>query len=155
MKCKNCNGIGEIGIKSIGDFDRGTITHCKICGGTGKIMEKKIRKFNTGAVRDTSEGKHDYEGYFSPLVIRAFGNYMIKHSKSPDGKSRESDNWQKGFGDKHFSVCIKSAWRHFLDLWLSHRGYKGRESIDEAICGLLFNIMAYYHQLLKGRINNE
>jgi len=111
----------------------------------------EIRKFNTGASRDTNEGKNDYEGSLSPLVIKAYGDYMTKHRKMSDGSLRPADNWQKGFGDNHFSVCIKSAWRHFLDLWMEHRGYKSRETIDEAICGLLFNVMAYYHQLLVNR----
>lgn len=112
---------------------------------------KKIRKFDTGAVRDTAEGKNDYEGYLSPLVIEAFGDYMTKHRVQPDGALRDSDNWQKEFGPNHYKVCISSAWRHFLDLWKEHRGFKSRDGIDEAICGLLFNIMAYYHKYLKDK----
>ena len=57
---------------------------------------KKGRYFNTGAYRDTDENKNDYEGYLSPLVIEAFGNYMTKHRKQSDGNLRTSDNWQKG-----------------------------------------------------------
>ena len=118
-------------------------------------MDKKIRKFNTGATRDTNEGKNDYEGFFSPLVIEAYGNYMTKHRKQADGNLRDSDNWQKGFGDNHFAVCIKSLFRHYVDLWLWHRGYKCRETIDDAICGILFNTIAYYHKLLNNRRNGK
>jgi len=118
-------------------------------------MSGEIRQFNTGATRDSEQGKNDYEGFLSPLVIEEFGNYMTKHRKQSDGSLRDSDNWQKGFGDNHFDVCIKSLWRHFLDLWKEHRGYKSRETIDDAICGILFNTMAYYHQLLKNRQKNE
>ena len=90
----------------------------------------KIRKFDTGATRDDDLTKNDYEGFFSPLVIEAFGDYMNKHRKQADGKLRDSDNWQKGFP---YSVLMKSLWRHFLDLWKYHRGFKGKETIDDAI----------------------
>jgi len=109
----------------------------------------KIRKFKSGATRDTDEGKNDYEGFLSPLVIERFGNYMSKHRKLTDGSLRDSDNWQKGFGEKHFDVCMKSLWRHFLDLWKEHRHYNSREGVEDAICGILFNTMAYYHEYLK------
>lgn len=111
----------------------------------------KIRKFNTGATRDSNEGKYDYEGFLSPIVLEAYGKYMHKHRKQSDGSLRDSDNWQKGFGDNHFSVCIKSLWRHFHDLWMEHRGNKSREGLDDAICGMMFNIMAYYHKVLVDR----
>jgi len=114
---------------------------------------KKIRKFKTGATRDTELGKNDYEGFISPLVIEAFGDYMTKHRVQTDGKLRDSDNWQKGFGENHLSVCIKSLWRHFLDLWKMHRGFEGRGTIDDALNGILFNAMAYYHKILIDRRN--
>ena len=146
VSCETCGGTGII--------NQAAALACPTCKGKGYTMSKKntnIRKFKTGASRDTNEGKNDYEGSLSPLVIKAYGDYMTKHRKMSDGSLRPADNWQKGFGDNHFSVCIKSAWRHFLDLWMEHRGYKSRETIDEAICGLLFNVMAYYHQLLVNR----
>ena len=118
-------------------------------------MKKRIRKFISGATRDTDEGKYDYEGFFSPIVLERFGQYMNKHRKQSDGSLRDSDNWQKGFGENHFSVCMKSLWRHFMDLWLEHRGFKSREGIDDAICGILFNTMAYYYKLLIERKQNE
>jgi len=55
-----------------------------------------MREFISGATRDDSEGKNDYEGYLSPLVLRRFGDYMTLHRKQADGKLRDSDNWQKG-----------------------------------------------------------
>ena len=39
-----------------------------------------------------------------------------------------------------------------MDMWMLHRGYKGREEMDDAICGTMFNVMAYYHRLLVNRI---
>lgn len=110
-----------------------------------------MRNFDTGASRDNDKEKIDPEGFYSPLVIQAFSEYMHKNRIQADGKLRDSDNWQKLFGEDHLNVCMKSAWRHFLDLWMFHRGYKGRDTIDDAICGLLFNIQAYYYKLLKDR----
>lgn len=114
-----------------------------------------IREFGTGATRNTAEEKPDYEGYLNPLVIEAFGKYMLKHQKQTDGSMRGSDNWQNLFGEKHFDVCIKSLWRHFLDLWREHRGYKSREGLDNALNGILFNTMAYYYKILRDREENK
>lgn len=110
-----------------------------------------MRKFKTGATRDSEKNKIDPEGFLSPLVIQAYSEYMNKHRIQADGNVRDSDNWQKLFGEEHLNVCMKSAWRHFLDLWMFHRGYKGRDTIDDAINGILFNIMAYYYKILKDR----
>jgi len=110
-----------------------------------------MRRFKSGATRDNNEGKFDFEGFLSPLVLEAYAKYMHKNRLQADGKLRASDNWQKGFGDNHLDVCIKSLWRHFLDLWKEHRGYKSRDGIDDAIGGILFNIMAYYYWILINR----
>lgn len=107
-----------------------------------------IRTFSTGATRDTEEGKNDYEGYLSPAVIEAFGNYMTRHRVQSDGSLRASDNWQKGIPRDAY---IKSAWRHLLDLWKEHRGLDSRDGIDEALGGLLFNVMGYWLEHLKER----
>lgn len=112
----------------------------------------EMREFKNGATRNSDIGKNDYDGFFSPLVVEAFGNYMNSHRTQADGKLRDSDNWQKGFGDEHFKVCMKSLWRHFLDFWAIHRGYKRIDKMDghevtiiEAGNAMLFNIMAYMH----------
>ena len=110
---------------------------------------KKIRQFESGATRDSEDSKNDYEGFLHPLVIQAFGDYMTRHRKQSDGKLRDSDNWQKMFGEKHKDVCIKSMWRHFLDLWLFHRGYKGRDNIEDALAGIIFNAQAYWLKILN------
>jgi len=106
----------------------------------------QIRRFKTGATRDTDENKNDYEGFLSPLVIQRFGDYMTKHRKQSDGSIRDSDNWQKGIPKEEY---IKSAWRHFLDWWLEHRGHKSREGIEDALCALIFNVQGYLHEILK------
>jgi hypothetical protein len=117
-----------------------------------------MRTFESGATRDNTEHKNDYEGFLSPLVIRAYGDYMQKHRVQADGSIRDSDNWQRGMG---LHVMIKSLWRHFMDLWAIHRGYKtldfdGKEVIiEDALCGILFNTMGYFHELLSKRIAQE
>lgn len=117
----------------------------------------KIRTFDTGATRDTAEDKHDPEGFLSPLVINRFCEYMHKNRMQSDGNLRDSDNWQNGFG---FPVLAKSIWRHFKDVWTLHRGHevirkeKGKTvkiNMEDALCGLMFNAMAYLHEHLVAK----
>jgi hypothetical protein len=111
-----------------------------------------IRKFETGATRDTAGNKHDYEGFISPLVIEAYGDYMHENRRQKDGTLRDSDNWQKGIPLK---VYIKSGWRHFFQWWKISRGLPCKDEngkpvdLRHAICGLLFNAMGYLHESLK------
>ena len=42
-----------------------------------------IRRFDTGATRDSVAGKLRYEGYFSPLVLKARAQYMRIGGTSP------------------------------------------------------------------------
>jgi hypothetical protein len=107
------------------------------------------REFSTGSNRNSDEGKLDYEGFLSPIVVQKFGEYMHKHRKLEDGTLRDSDNWQKLFGDDHYSVCMKSMWRHFHDLWMEHRGYRSREGIEDAMMGIMFNVNAYAFKYYK------
>lgn len=106
----------------------------------------EIRKFDTGATRDTDQGKFDFEGFLSPLVIERFGEYMTKHRKQSDGSLRDSDNWQKGIPKDAY---MKSGWRHFFDWWKEHRGLGSKEGLEEALCALMFNVMGYLHEYLK------
>lgn len=119
-----------------------------------------MRRFKSGATRDDNEKKNDYEGYFHPLVIEEYGNYMTVHRKQADGELRDSDNWQRGIPK---TAYIKSLWRHFLDLWFLHRGYKrfdkkdGHEiTVREACCAIKFNINGYLYEDLKNKkeVNN-
>ena len=135
--------------------DRGT-AHCNFCSWS-KAKESSVdlgtgvREFGTGATRDTAAGKPDYEGFLSPLVIRAFGEYMLKHQDTAAG-GRSSDNWQKGIPK---DVYIKSAWRHFFDWWSEHRHCGSREGLVDAICGLLFNLQGYLHEYLKEQAKEQ
>jgi hypothetical protein len=107
-----------------------------------------IRKFDTGATRDTDVGKLDYEGFLSPIVLKRYAEYMNKHRTQSDGGLRDSDNWQKGIPKDTY---MKSMWRHFMDLWFEHRGLKGRDGIEEALCAIIFNCMGYLFELLKNK----
>jgi hypothetical protein len=107
-----------------------------------------IRQFETGATRDTAQDKFDFEGFLSPLVLERYAQYMHKHRKQSDGSLRDSDNWQKGIPK---DVYMKSGYRHFFDWWKEHRGIASREGLEDALCAILFNVMGYLHEVLKGR----
>lgn len=118
-----------------------------------------MRTFKSGATRDSEEGKYDYEGFLHPLVIERYGQYMDKHRKQPNGTLRASDNWQLGIPKEAY---MKSMWRHFLDVWFIHRGYKRYDkqrneeiTIDEALMALLFNVMGYAYEVLKEKSNKR
>lgn len=114
----------------------------------------KVREFEGGATRDTDEGKLDYEGFLSPLVLERYAQYMNKNRVQSDGNVRDSDNWQKGIPLPQY---IKSLWRHFFAVWKEHRStpggvrlpVPGEIGIDEDLCGVLFNTMGYLHEFLK------
>jgi hypothetical protein len=118
-----------------------------------------MRQFKTGATRDNDEMKNDYEGFFSPAVLERYGDYMTKHRKQADGKLRASDNWQ--FGIPKYAY-MKSIWRHFLDVWFIHRGYKRFDkqrneeiTMQEALCALIFNVMGYLFEDLKEKQDRD
>jgi hypothetical protein len=107
-----------------------------------------VRQFDTGATRDTDTDKHDPEAFLSPIVLARFNEYMHRNRKQKDGSYRDGDNWQKGIPRDAY---MKSMWRHFLDLWLYHRGYRERatEDIETALCAIMFNAMGYLFEVLR------
>ena len=104
----------------------------------------ELRTFATGATRDTAQGKLDYEGFLNPLVLRRYAEFMHKNRVQPDGSYRDSDNWQLGIPKEAY---MKSLFRHFMDVWLIHRG--GTEMNQEALCAIMFNAMGYLLEVLK------
>jgi hypothetical protein len=106
------------------------------------------------ATRDVADGKLDFEGCMSPLVDKAFGEYMLRHQNTANGL-RGSDNWQSLFGEEHLDVCLKSLLRHVHDLRMYHDGFETRDGVDEAIGGIIFNANAYWYKLLLERKNDE
>ena len=115
-------------------------------------MKQSIRIFESGATRDTDEGKWDYEGFLSPIVLKRYAEYMHKNRLQSDGNLRDSDNWQKGI-DKN--AYMKSGFRHFMDWWSLHRGYEGRGDMEDALMALLFNVMGYTYEILKEKEPNK
>lgn len=103
---------------------------------------------NSKATRDDDKDKLDYEAALSPIVLKRYVEYMKKHNSD----TRKEDNWQGLFGEHHCDVCMKSLMRHVMDLWLFHRGYKGRDDIEEALCAILFNAMAYLYKIEKDKL---
>jgi hypothetical protein len=111
-------------------------------------LNAKVRQFDSGATRNLDDGKVDFEGFLSPLVLERYAQYMHKHRQQADGSLRDSDNWQRGIP---LPVYMKSAWRHFFDVWKEHRGISTPEGLEDSLCALLFNISGYLHEHLKGR----
>jgi len=121
----------------------------------GKIKKGKnldLKVFKTGATRNTDFGKPNYEAALSPLVIKCFGDYMVRHRMQPDGSVRKDDNWQKGMSFDSYMEC---GYRHFMDWWLEHRGHESRDGLEDALCGLLFNVQGYLHEHLKKELKKK
>ena len=113
------------------------------------VDPKVIREFETGATRDTEDGKLDFEAFFSPAVLLKYAEYMNEHRTQKDGKVRAGDNWQKGIPRDAY---MKSMMRHFMDVWLAHRGEPGHtEPLEEALCALLFNAMGYLFNVIEDK----
>ena len=112
---------------------------------SGATMESYTR----GATRTACETKIDPEGFFSPLVMLRYSEYMHKCRVQADGTLRDSDNWQGGIPLWRY---MKGKWRHFLDTWLMHRGYKKVTTeglnLQDCLCAELFNTMGYLHVVL-------
>jgi len=122
----------------------------------------KIRQFSTGATRDVDYDKIDPEAFLDPLALGEYFEFMHRHRFQKDGSVRDGDNWQKGFTR---NAIMKSAWRHFYDIWLMHRGneprsedakhlfvtYGVKRAMIESLCGLIFNGFAYLREVVLER----
>lgn len=109
----------------------------------------KVRTFNTGATRDTDENKLEPWGFTSPLVEKAFSEYMHDHRHQSDGSLRDSDNWKKG-------IPLDAYWhslsRHILDFRLLYDGFPeeaNAKDMTEALCAMKFNVDGLLHEMLK------
>lgn len=113
-----------------------------------------MQVFESGANRSHSEGKPDFEGFLSPLVIERYGEYMNQNRQLPDGTTRASDNWQQGIPLRAY---MTSGWRHFQDWWGYHRypAFRGREALEDSLCAVIFNASGYLFELLKQRRYNQ
>jgi len=110
-----------------------------------------MRKFESGATRDTVDGKLSYVKGLSPIVLRRYLEYLNVHRLQADGNTRPFDNWKRGIAK---DVYLDSLCRHFMDVWLIHDGYNtndnhGPVTIENALCGVLFNTIGFLHVLLQ------
>lgn len=138
----NTTGVGNV-------FSGGI---CQLCGQVhpDQRCPAAIRIFESGATRDTDTGKLDYEGFLCPAFLQGFAEYMHKHRTQSDGSLRASDNWQKGMPIEEY---MKSLARHFMDLWLIHRGFPAREGLEDALMGIMFNVQGYYVESKKDKVS--
>lgn len=108
-----------------------------------------VRHFETGATRSDDSGKLDFDGFYSPIVMRRFAQYMHKCRKLPDGTMRDSGNWKAGIPIKQY---IKSLWRHFFAVWSWFNGYDpDYVDIEEELCAVIFNAQGVLHEHLKAK----
>jgi len=112
------------------------------------ILNQNIRKFETGATRDSLGAKLQYEGYFNPLVLKRFAEYMKKHQTQSDGSQRTSWNWQLNIP---MEDLLDSKIRHDFDVWLHLDGYseEATETLEESLCASIFNTMGILKQVLE------
>jgi len=128
----------------------------RLRGAPADPADPALRSFSTGATRSPDHDRIDPEGFLNPLVVNRFAEYMHKYRRQSDGQWRDSDNWQKGIP---CSVWMKGLWRHFLHLWLRHRGYlvtdpKAGVDIVEDLCAIIFGAQGYMLEVLKGAVSS-
>lgn len=120
-----------------------------------KGATQTMRDFGTGATRNSDNGKLDYEGFLSPVVLQRYAQYMHKHRHQSDGTLRSSDNWQQGIPKK---VYMSSLIRHTMDFWRLGRGATVVDpdtgdpaTAEDLACAIMFNIMGWLYETLMRR----
>lgn len=121
-----------------------------------------MRTFTSGATRDDDVAKPDYTGFLDPAVIQEFGRYMHEHRKQADGSLRAADNWRKGIPRDAF---MASMFRHLVEVWDNHdnekhdaahyQHYDDWKRQKDALCALMFNVMGYLSQLIRGDVGQH
>jgi len=110
-------------------------------GDRPEFYGERVERFSTGATRSV-ENLYDPYGFLNPRVLQTYCEYMERHRVQKDGKTRDSDNWQRGMPS---SRAYRSLLRHTLDIWLMSRGYKPKSAdcadITDALCAVIFNAM--------------
>ena len=156
---EECDKLFDDAAFSSPPWDGQTVGESRYAGRTydsfiddGSWAAKNVRTFASGATRSSDEGKLDYEGFLSPLVLRRFAEYMHKHQLQSDGNLRASDNWQKGIP---FDAYMKSFLRHAFDAWLLHRAsprdkrLTDLHNMEELLCAILFNVQGMLYEELR------
>ena len=91
-----------------------------------------MRKFKTGATRDNEDTKIDFEGFYHPLVVERFGEYMHKHRVQADGELRDSDNWQKGIPKDALCGLLFNVQGYLYEI-LKHKESLTHEEVWETV----------------------
>lgn len=114
-----------------------------------------IRTFDSGATRDTDLGKINYVKMLSPIVLQRYGEYLGKHRLQSDGSLRDWNNWKQGIPQQTY---FESLYRHLHAVWLLRDGFgaadnHGPVTVEDGLCGILFNAMGLLHEILKDKTN--
>jgi len=115
-----------------------------------------MRKFKGKTTRSPITGKAQYVKFMSPLALKAYGEYMLKHQTQENGEPREADNWRDAWDDKEWNDgLLDSAFRHMHDWWMINQGYEGREDEVEALCAIMFGVQARLHNIYHGSTRSK
>jgi len=111
----------------------------------------KMRKFSSGATRDGVGDKLNYVKALSPIVIQRYVKYLGEHRTQSDGTKRDWDNWKKGIPKETY---LEGEDRHHRAVWLLLQGYSvcdnhGPVTLEDSLCGVIFNASGMLHELLK------
>jgi hypothetical protein len=114
-----------------------------------------IRTFDSGATRDTDQGKLNYVKALSPIVLQRYVEYLGKHRLQLDGSLRDWNNWKQGIPQQTY---FESIYRHLHATWLLRDGFEaadnhGSVTVEDSLCGILFNAMGLLHEILKEKTN--
>jgi hypothetical protein len=125
--------------------------YCLKCAIEAENVENSVRKFESGATRDTDKEKLNYIKALCPLVLQRYLQYLNKHRLQSDGSLRDFDNWKKGINKQAY---LESMARHLLAVWLLHENYSAHDNhgpvtIEDSLCGVIFNAMGFLHEILK------
>jgi hypothetical protein len=118
----------------------------------------QIRLYETGATRGSNQGKLNYTGFLSPIVLRRYAEFMQSNQMQADGQLRDADNWKKGIPRQDY---LESLHRHFMSVWLLMDRQKAFDEtgkpveLENEICAMMFNSMGLLHEMLKDRFAEE
>jgi hypothetical protein len=100
-------------------------------------MSKKITQFKTGAIRDSQEGKTDYNETISWTALNRYARYMTgKKAKYGAG------NFKKGIETWSY---VQSMLRH-VDKWMRNTYEEGNDEKDEDhLSAIVFNVFGIMH----------
>jgi hypothetical protein len=114
-------------------------------------MDRVVRRFTSGAQRDDDSAKPEFGGFLSPLVLKAYGDYMHQHRTMRDGSRRGAADWKQGIPQR---VYFESLLRHVMDVWFHLDGHpsEAREDLPTALCAVLFNASGLLYETLKAKL---